>query len=110
MNIGYIYDIINKMLVGIIACNNDCIAYYIDVEPLENIINTLLMKENIISIYGKDEMNKIFIEYCNIKDKSFLHGFSYLLPFPYHIDKLEYKKIEVNELYDLYKSLKAVNK
>ena len=108
MNIGYIYNIISRKLVGIIATNKENIAYYSLNREINKILKMILLKENVIGLYGfNEDKNIIIADITKNTDKSFLHGLSYLLPFPYHIDKLEYNDIQVADLPTLYKNMEG---
>lgn len=108
MNIGYIYDIISKKLVAIIATNKEQIAYYSPDSEINQILAIILLKENIVGLYGFNENKHILIaDIVKNTEKSFLHGLSYLLPFPYHIDKLEYSDINIEDLPIIYKNMEG---
>ena len=103
-NIGYIYNIIDRNVVGVLASSFAIFAYYSNDLYLNKIIDIIIKKKNIVNQFNK-EGNSYFAELVSIQDKNFLHGFSYLLPFPYHIDKIEYKQVDINKLYQLYSDI-----
>lgn len=104
ISIGYIFNIINKKFSGIIATNRDYFIYYTDNEDLNDFLHIIYYK-HINKLIHKNQ--DIFIEKITAKDKLFLHNLSYVLPFPYHIEKLIYKQINtVNDLYIIFNDLK----
>ena len=90
MNIGYIGNIVNKQIIGIIANDEEYIMYYTDEAELKIIINCILSKESIKNHYVDDDE----YEYTDKFSKQYIHAFSYSLPFPFMIMEVEYKDVD----------------
>ena len=106
VNLGYIYNVISKQITGIIATNKDYFIYYADNEELNDYLHIIYYKQINGLTYKTSNIN-IATDKVTVKDKSFLHGLSYILPFPYHIQKLICKQISnVNDLYKIFSDLR----
>ena len=105
MNVAYVYSIITRQIVGILALSNDNFAYYFEDNQLINLIETILKKSNIVSVYGVDK-DIIYYDLTNPLNKDFLIHINYLLPWPYRIKNIEYKNIDPQDLYQLFSDIK----
>ena len=105
VNFGYIYNLLDNTLIGCIANNNDYCLYYTEDSNLNNIINVILNKKYIRDKYQK-EQNTISCTNIRVNDKEFIHGFNYLLPYPFYVKALEFKRIKFDDLYEIYQVIK----
>ena len=105
VNFGYIYNLLDNTLIGCIANNDEYCLYYTENQNLNSVINVILNKQYIRDEYNK---NQNIISYSNIQvnDKKFIHGFNYLLPYPFYIKALEFKQIKFDDLYEIYQAIK----
>lgn len=99
-NIGYINNILTNELIGIIIHNKRYFAYYTEDPDLKDIIYIITSKQ--ISNYSKNN-NTILAEQIDLRNNSFLYKLSYLLPYPFYINKIIYDKIDLNQIYRIYK-------
>lgn len=109
-NIGYIYNTINYKIEAIIAANEEYFVYYADTQELNDIIYIIYHKQVIVNYYKEKNKEIIYFDTANAKDKSFLHGLSYLLPFPYYMQKVVCKMIDTDKIYTVFSDLKLKDK
>lgn len=101
MNIGYLYSLSTQKLVGTIGHSDTHFVYYTEDDLLKHYIELILICNNVTSVYEKlDDI--IYYELTNLTQKNFLLGVNFLLPWPYHIKKVEYKDIDYRNIYHLY--------
>lgn len=107
-NIGYIYNIILHKIEGIVIVNDDYFIYYTQDSKLNDLIYMIYNKHIVNSYIKEKDTNNFYFQKINLKNKSCLHGLSYILPFPYHIRMIACKLVELdeNEIYNLFYSIK----
>ena len=94
MNIGYISSVIDKKEVAVIATSKEQFAYYSIDDELNTYLEMIFQKFDIVSYYTDNEQHKM----TNPLKKDYIHGISFLLPWPYMISKVIYDITDVNKL------------
>lgn len=107
MNIGYVTSVITHKLIGIMALSDTYFVYYFDDHILDICLEIILQNNNIAGQYGKLQNGTVYYELTNWKNKNFLAGVNFLLPWPYQIAKVEYKNIDHTQIYDLYTAIQS---